>query len=410
MKLRNCFTFCISHLYSKWKLFFMSSIIIAISLIMVFQVMSVYLLCNYDIQQVHGFLKNNTKQLYKLESEFMTTDSAYYDRYNACVMELRERYEVVLYDNTNIYPHGLYNETFAEYLITHATDENILASGLPSVLRVDNGLLRLTDIKDSEGNLLVLGERDGKLEVAIGSFYEPIMPLGSVFSDRFTGQEYVVAYVLADNQRWMYGAIYNNGKLRDMGQWLVMPLDMENYMLGNAGVYANSVFLIADGEEMSVVEQEIQAVADKYDVVLKLEAFSEYERAYKDNNKDLYMFSLVLVIVLACAALLSVTVIALIAWLRDYHDIGVLRTNGFLETDIYKIVIMEELICLLFPVLAAYAFLLTDQTAGSFSMNYLQIRFFEVVLLFVQAIGIASGIICHEIKRQKPVVLIRGER
>ena len=103
MKFKNCLSFSISHLHNKRRLFFVNSFIMAVSIIMVFRVFFIYIACNFEIIQAHDFLGSARNHLYKLESNFLVWDFGYSEDYHDCIMELREKYDIVLYNNIAIY-------------------------------------------------------------------------------------------------------------------------------------------------------------------------------------------------------------------------------------------------------------------------------------------------------------------
>ncbi|MDE6025608.1 MAG: ABC transporter permease [Lachnospiraceae bacterium] len=409
MKLRNCLSFSISHLHNKKRLFYINSFIMVVSIIMAFRVLLVYVACNLEIIQAHDFLGNRRNQLYKLESNYLVWDFGYSEKYHDCIMELRDKYDVVLYDNTGIFPTGDFKQDIIDYTLMNTEDDMVFQTGVPQLLLADNELLEVTEVKDINGNLIRLGIADDKIEVAVGSFYEKIMPIGTVFSDRDTNQEYIVAYILADNQEWMYGAVYNGGVLKSMNEWIVALPDMERYAGGFVS-YMNDVYLLANKDEAGYIKAEIEKIADKYGVYLSVESFDDYEKSYKALKHDMYFFSNVLVILLCISAMVAVITISLVAWLKDYHDIGVLCTNGFLNGDFFKIILIENLIKLIFPGVIAFAILWVGDIGRDLPLKLFNITFLIVILLFLICTVIVSCIIYREFRRNSPVNLIKGER
>ena len=410
MKFKNCLSFSISHLHNKRKLFFVNSLIMAVSIIMVFRVFFIYIACNFEIIQAHDFFGSARNHLYKLESNFLVWDFGYSEDYHDCIMELREKYDIVLYNNNSIYPVGNFKQDIIDYTRLNSEDDTLWQSdGLPQMLFTDSKLLEAIGVKDKNGNIIKLGMQDNKSEVAVGSFYEELMPIGTVFSDRFTKKEYIVSYILADNQEWMYGTVYNSGVLKSMDEWIVALPDMSKFEDGFVS-YMNDVYLLADKDEVDYIKADIEKIADKYGVFLLLESFDEYEKSYKDLHHDMYYFSNVLMILLCISAMIAVITISLVSWLKDYHDIGVLCTNGFLDTDFFKIILTENLIKLIFPGSIAFAILWVGDIGRGLPVKLFHFTFFIVILLFLICTVIVSCIIYHEFKRNNPVNLIKGER
>ncbi|MCM1400002.1 MAG: hypothetical protein NC225_11050 [Clostridium sp.] len=409
MKFKNCLSFSIGHLHNKKKLFCINSLIMVISVLMVFRVLFVYIACNYEMVQAHTFLGNNKNMLYKLESDFLVWDFGYSEQYHDCIMELRDKYKVVLYENSDIFLKGDFKQNLIEYMLMNTQNEMILQTGLPQVLFADNELLELTGVKDENGNLIKLGTQEGKIEIAVGSFYEDIMPVGTVCCDGYTGQEYIVTSILADHQEWMYGTIYNSGHLESMDEWIVALPDMDRYTDGFVS-YMNDVYLIAGQDEAEFIKADIEKIAEKYGVFLSVESFDAYEKSNKELHHDLYFFSRVLVILLSLSAMIAVVTIALVSWLKDYHDIGVLCTNGFLNKDFLKIIFIENMIKLLFPGVIAFAVLWAGDVGNGLPPEMFYITFLLVMLLLFVCMVIVSGIIYHEFKKNSPVNLMKGER
>lgn len=410
MKFKNCLSFSISHLHNKRRLFFINSFILVVSIILVFRVFFIYIACNLEIIQAHDFFGNARNHLYKLESNFLVWDFGYSENYQDCIMELREKYNIVLYDNNSIYPVGDFKEDIVDYTRLNTRSDTLWqTNGLPQMLFADSKLLEAIGIKDKNGNVIKLGIKDNKIEAAVGSFYEELMPVGTVFSDRFTKQEYIVSYILADNQEWMYGTVYNSGVLENMDEWIVTLPNMSKFNDGFVS-YMNDVYLIADKDEVESIKADIEKIADKYGVYLLLESFDEYEKSYKELYHDMHYFSNVLVILLCVLAMAAVITISLVSWLKDYHDIGVLCTNGFLNTDFFKIILTENLIKLIFPGVIAFAILWVGDIGRDLPVKLFHFTFLIVMLLFLICTVLVSCVIYHEFKRNSPVNLIKGER
>lgn len=411
MNLVNTFRISVMHLHNKRKLFFMSAVIMLISIIMVFRVSCIYLACRYEIKQIHDLFGPDIKKLYKIEQGYVSTDMEYYERFNACIIRLRDEYGIGIYENTSVLPGGVYGEEFTNFMIENFTSEELeRTAGLPPLLVIDDPLISLIGLKDENNQDIHLGMTDGKLEVAVGSIYRDIMPVGTEYYNKYTGQEYIVKYILKDGQSWIDGIVYNNGKIESLDKSLITSPDMSFYTDGLSAVYANKIYFLADDSEIEAVKDGIYRIAEENGVFLNIISFDEYEARYMKEHNNLYLFSLVLVIILACAALTAVTVMSLVSWLLDYHDLGIMRANGLLGNDIFRIILIENMIRLLVPVFVAYAVVSMSDIWMSLALHYVNTIFAFTCILFAIAIVFVSCITYRIIDRQTPAVLLKGGR
>lgn len=410
MNLINSFRLSVRHLYNKRKIFFMSSIIMLISIIMVFQVCCIYLACRYEINRIHNLFGSDIKKLYKIEQGYISSDIEYYQKFNDCIIKLRDEYDIAIYENTNILPTGVYGEEFADFMMKNFTSEELeRTGGLPPFLKIDDSLISLIGLKDENNNDIHLGAIEGKLEVAIGSIYKNILPVGTEFYNRYTGQEYIVKYILKDGQSWIDGSIYKGGRIESLNKCLIAAPDMEYYADGLSSVYENNIYFLADASEIESVKDGIQCIADDNGVFINIMSFNEYEADYMKEHNNLYLFSFILVIILACSALVTVTVLSLVSWLLDYHDLGIFYANGLLSIDIFKIILIENMIRLLIPVFVAYAVVSMSDIWMNLALGYVNTIFIFISILFMIAIVLVSCITYKIIDRQTPSVLLKGE-
>lgn len=410
MRLSKLVGFTVGHLYNKRKVFFLTTIIILISIIMVLEVVSVYMYSYYEINEVHDMFGNGRKNMYKLESDYAVADFNYFEKYNECIQEIREKYDIAIYDNGLIYPRGTDYGDKIDYVINNAKEPEVVMSGLPMLIKLDEKFIKGAEIEDEKGNIVKLGEYDGKREAAIGSFYKDIIPVGTVFTGIDESQEYIVTCVLKDGQKWLDGAVYSGGSMISLEECILTTPDMDYYRGADAMTYSNSVYLFYDGTDISEIKSDIQNIAEKYGVFCSLESFAEYESEYKQTNHDMYFFSLVLAVVLIASAVVIVTVMSLVGWLKDFHNIGILMTNGFTYKDVRKMILIENTLSLIISVLFSYAWFILKKTNAAYPEGMFVQVFSATAMIFILCMMAASVVTYLQIKKRNPIVLLKGER
>lgn len=413
MKLANRIYFSIMHLYNKRKLFVISSLIMLIGIIVCFKTLSVYYIANYNLLQLRQLFGDRRETLYKIDCGYVSTEYEYYEEYRDFLLEMREDYNINLFQNTSIYPREIMNSELEELLRRDATDADMQNYGghIPiPFLKIDNGLLYSADIRDADGNILELGTReDGSLEVAIGPYYKDVVQIGDTFEDWYSGQRYVVAYILSEEQRWVSGTISDKSEITLLDRYFVAPVDLQNYTDYSTATYINDVYLCSDEENAVWQINAIEECAAEEGIFIDTMSYANYERSLKENNKMLYFFSLMLAILMLITVLVVSVIFSVITWLLDYHDIGILYANGFLQKDLFLIILQENMLRVFLPILISYAYICLFETGNGLDLIYIHKVFLIVVAIYIITMGICSaGSYCF-INRYAPVRLLKGE-
>ena len=378
---------------------------------MVYSVLCTYFSCNYDIIMTHKILRKNRENLFKVNSGYLSVDVNYYQKYNKCIMELREKYNILIYEDTSICPNNVDPAKFQVLLNKEISELEGSENGiLPSLLKIDNKLLEFGNVKDNEGNILRLGKSDGRIEVAIGSMYEEIMPIGTIFQDKITRKEYVVAKVISDKQKWFNGAIYNDGRAVDLDSYIICGMDLEDYSGVSCMAYYNNVFLYCDKSNAKNVIEDINKIAKQNDIYINVESFSEFEKSYIKEHENLYIFSLVLAILLMLVSMAFIVIVTIVDWMLEKHNIGILYANGFSNKDLFKVIMSENIIRLAIPIMISYNLILFTNLNLGITNIYRDILCGIMYFLFVVSIVIASIVSFCTIVKHVPIDLVYGEK
>lgn len=102
MNFRNNIHFSIMHLYNKKFIFFISSVIMCVGIIVTFDIFCVYFSVYREVLETRDILGNDRGNLYKIENGYLNIDIPYYEKYRDFLISLRENYEVEIYEVTNM--------------------------------------------------------------------------------------------------------------------------------------------------------------------------------------------------------------------------------------------------------------------------------------------------------------------
>lgn len=413
MKLANRIYFSVMHLYNKRKLFVISSLIILVGIIACFHTLTVYYSVNYNFLQLRQLFGNRRGNLYKIENGYVLTDYEYYETYRDFLLEMREDYNINLFENTTIYPKEMMSSELEDLLQRNATEADMQNYGgrIPiSFFKIDNDFLYAAGIQNENGGVLELGTRpDGSMEVAIGPLYKELIHIGDTFEDPYTGQRYVIACILAEGQKWVSGTISDHSGIILLDNCFIAPVDLQNYTDYGTTTYLDNVYLYSDQEQ---AEQQIEAIehcADEQGIYIDIMSYSAYESSLKEENRMLYFFSLMLAVMMLVTVLVVSVIFSVITWLLDYHDIGILYANGFLQKDLFLIILQENMLRILIPALVSYAYVCMFEFGNGLSAGYINRIFLLVILIYIIVLLLCSIGSYYFISRYAPTELLKGE-
>lgn len=422
MKLRNRIYFNIMHLSNKKGIFLLSALMLCIGFIVSFQVLCLYYAANYDVIQVHRLFGDRSSRLYKLNSGYQTPDFdfEYYEHCRDVLLELKKKYNIAIYIDTAIMPGGM--DTDQKDEIRHLLQQDNAISddieaflniqmGMVPLLQIDEALLEAGNIRTEDGEICSLQIRaDGTMEVAISPMYKGILSIGDTFSDVHGKNHYVVAAFLAEGQSWISSADLYGAKVISLDKYFVTAIDMEQYSDTDCMVYMNNIFLYTEPETAEAQVAEIEEYMSEEGVFFDILSFQEYEDRRIENNKNLYLFSLMLVILMLVTVLTVSTILSVITWMADYHDIGILYANGFLKRDLFLLIFQENMLKLVPALLISYAYVTLFYIGIDMSMVYVREVYLVIVLLYIVTMLLCSLGSYYFISRQVPVRLLKGEQ
>ena len=155
-------------------------IVIFVSLIYISEVVVRSLYVVKKIAKDNEVLCNYEDNMFKVIPNTVTDSFEYANRFNRMMKKIRNQYDLLMYDNTNILFEG--------------------DSCIYNCLVIDNYLAKLKDIN---GNGIHLEKKENVSEIAVGINLLKRIRVGTKLIG-VDGKEYVVKSVLADNQRWFY--------------------------------------------------------------------------------------------------------------------------------------------------------------------------------------------------------------
>lgn len=123
----------------------------------------------------------------------------------------------------------------------------------------------------------------------------------------------------------------------------------------------------------------------------------------------MYNLSMLLAIMMFITVFVVIGIMAIISWLFDYHDIGILYANGFIGKDIKRVILHENILKLVVPLILSslYAVFLS-QGFGANSIYIIGIYYIIVLIYFLEMI-FCSNISYHLLRYYNPIKLLGGE-
>lgn len=414
MKIKNLAYLCMLHIYNKFK-YFLISILLMIAGVMVFYgTFYTFLFSISNVLTERKLLGAYRNDLYKINSNYITfAYDSYYEKYRDFLIEQRRQYPIGIYWTTS----GIFTNHFDSQTITQMQNQypDLLDVNIPNQLIIptlvsDCCLLNSVGITDQEGNPLELTtEENGYIEIAIGSGLSKWIHVNDVLTVEALGKQYIVKSILSDNTKWVRdGLLDNEVQMVSLDDYIVEPINLSACNGEECILYVNNVYLCETDASADIAA--IEDNAKKSHVYLDILSMKQAERSVlKDNNKE-YQFSLLLVVIMFITVVLVITVLSILGWLADSHDIGILYANGFSNKDIFRIMLYENLSKFFFAACGAYIWMCVATTKYYDQDNYKYIVFLVILILLFLLMILSSIIAYCIVNRLSPSNLLKGER
>lgn len=417
MKIGNLAYLCMLHIYNKFKYFFISILLMIAGVMVFYGTFYTFLFSISNVLTERKLLGAYRNDLYKINSDYITfAYDSYYEKYRDFLIEQRKQYPIGIYWTTS----GIFTNQFDSQTITQMQNQYpaLLDANIPNQLIIptlvsDCCLLNSVGITDQEGNTLdLVTEQNGYIEIAIGSGLSKWIHINDVLTIDALGKQYIVKSILSDNTKWVQdGLLDNEVQLVSLDYYIVEPVNLSACNGEDCTLYVNNVFLCeTDASDASTDIAAIEDNAKKSDVYINILSMKQAEHSVlKDNNKE-YQFSLLLVVIMFITVVVVISVLSILGWLADSHDIGILYANGFSNKDIFRIMLYENLSKFFFAACASYIWMCAATTKYYDQDNYKYIVFL-VILILLFLLMILSSIIAYFIVNQlSPSNLLKGER
>lgn len=418
MRLRNRIYFGKLHLYNNKGMFILSTLIMLVGFIAVFQTLLVYCNVNDSIIQLRSVLGTHSNRLYKMESGYVSMDYDYYEKLRDVLLDLKEDYNIAIYVDDSIAPRGLPEEveTQVEQLVmenassTDTLDGNARMGRVP-VLHIDNALLDVANICTEDGSVASLQVReDGTIEVAVGSAYKGILNIGDTFTDRFE-QNYIVTAFLSEDQRFI--STSNGMEAVSLDLYFIRPMVLENRTTTDCIVYLDNIYLYADVGNVDNQVAAIESYASEQGVYIDMISFRDYIRQLREDNRTVYSLSVMLAVLMLITVLTVSIIFSVIVWISDSHDIGILYANGFLKRDFLLLIFQENILKLILVTLISFIYVRFFVTGGvmlAMTEKYVYRIFGMIVLIYLITMVLCSIVSYYFISRKVPIHLLKGEQ
>ncbi len=417
MNLKNTIYYSLSHLFIKRRLFMVSMIIMITGMILVFNTFVVYMSVYSDIYKERTLLGNARDKLYKVESTYVTFDFSYYEEYLDFLLCIDEESDIGMYQATSI-PLSVKSDNYAmggisdEITDTENQGDNTTVF---QAMRMDNELIRTLGFGDDNGNEinLTVDEKDRE-EIAVGSGLGSYINIGDELTDNYSGTVYVVKYILAGDQKWIDGEILNESNVVSLDNYIIVPLDLKEYDEYDCAALAGDVFLCVDADEKDAVDKEIEVIgkqAEKSGVFIDIYSIKDLEKRSLRDNNDEFKFCFLLAGLMLGAVASIISILSILSWVSDYHDIGILMANGFTNADIFRIILFENIFKLIGSAVFSLAYICVSNHGEMYSGSMYSLKIYTGITVIYIIILFISAVISYSlITRISPSSLLRGEQ
>ena len=410
MKLRNSIHFGLMHLHNKKSIFILSSIILLVGIIVTYHIFSIYFSVYKEVLETRKVFGDNRENLYKINSAYITTNFVYYETYHDFLMELRKYYDIGIYECTSLSIESGCSSAIKEHISQNlnqtGTNQNLVS--IP-VVKIDNELVQTVGIRTDDNKTLQLKIReDGQIEVAAGSFYKEVVNIGDTFENPHTGKKYIITSFLEEGQEWIPASIYNN-TIISLDTYFLTPFDLQEYTDFSCAVYVNNVYLTLNPAEAKEQINKIETLAEKNNIFIDIVSYKENEQEHIAHNKSVYDLSLLLSIIMFITVFVVIGIMAILSWMFDYHDIGILYANGFTDSDIRNIILHENLFKMVFPLMLSYGYLLSSMSDSGLDKSYSLLIYGVIIFIYTVEMVLCSYLSYRFIRRYAPIRLLGGE-
>lgn len=338
---------------------------------------------------------DNTDDLYIIEQSYNgNLDLHYMKNIGRFFVEIREKYPV-----------------FSKSVDNLSTD--IKSEKTDSLVKIDNELLEGFGIRDENNNKIELNCFSEYKELAVGYNLKNRYKIGDKITNEYTKEKFVVKQYIAQGNKIFGDELYSAEKI-NLDDVLVTGYTVETTDEFSLSVLSQYNYLICNRAEYEKYEGELKNLAEKYNVCFSIKDYKEYRKDFFDSNRKENSCIILLFIIMSLTVASMLLIVSMVLWLGDGHDIGVMKANGFLQKDIFVMILIENAIRFLIPDILCYPIIssvMSNDVAVGFddSVNIVKKIYIVISLVYLMETVIAS-IICNKIlKRNSSVKLIRGE-
>ena len=420
MNLANTIYYGISHLYNKRKFFLVSLMVMVAGIILIFNTFIVYFASYSDIAKERKLLGTLRDDLYKVKSTYVTLDFSYYDAYRDFLMQIKNDYNIGIYQLTGDSFTDSFNEKEVQEMKNRFPDMIDLSGDKPIIpmLRMDECLIHKIGFKDENGYEIDLQtDEKGRKEIAVGSELKPYIKIGDELVDNRHKTVYVVKYILEDNQKWTDGELLNSSNIISLNHYIITPLDLENCDSFECASFVGNIYLCDDDGEEGIIDTKIESIkkqAEQNGFFVDIYSMDEMEKISLKENNDEFKFCFMLAGLMIVTVTVIIIILSILSWISDYHDIGILYANGFTGKDIFRIILIENTFKLLISAVFSMAWInirnWSDLLIEADNRLYIGIAYMSIVIIYFIVLLLSSVVSFILINRVSPSNLLKGEQ
>ncbi len=318
--------FGIYQIFKKPWIFFITTAMLTISLVVSVYSLVVYDAYHYPTRQAQKVLNYDMGDVYKIEFGFSVLGIRLED------IDDVETLLMGLEEITGI-------SSWGGYYFNNNDKEN--------KLYVNQSLIDLCDIKGADNKELkydYFGIEKNYGIAFIGEELSERYPIGSVYLDEETGCQYMVVDIVKKDSLWLPDSLFG-GSAVNLNDCIILDLDYATEKKDNKlylfNACNNLLFVGRDSGVKDEVEAIIKSTGLDISGIFSLEElYSSYEKEAMDRAGEDYLLPLIL---LTSAIIVSV-ITSKMSLLSNKKDYGIMISNGFTKANLIGIVVSENLI------------------------------------------------------------------
>lgn len=414
MNIKNTFYFCMSHLFCKKKYFFAAIFIVTIGIVVIFKSAGNYFFSYYSLILERERLGDIRQSISRIESDYKGIDENYFENLRGYLLKIEEVYDIGVYNISSGIFDCKYTDEEKEQICKNIYREEDLAGNAFNFITMNKTLLETISLKNLNGEAIHLKIREnGDVEIAMGIKYAEWFEIGDRLESKFEGKTYVVKEFIASDQYWTDYVITDSINPICLDDRILIPANIDDYIGEDCLLFLNYTCICHKSDENRKQREDkvnrFNKEMEKNGFFMTARTTRDWERLVIKETNELSILNLLLAVLMFITVMLIIIILSVITWVSDYHDLGVLYANGFVQKDIFRIIMLENGVKLFMSSVIVYAIICYMQANTNTIDAYNNMVYGIIVLLYSIVMLLSSIGTYNLVNCASPINLLKGE-